>query len=81
MKTKLHSCLCPECEGMVFGLLNELRIEAEKMRRGRLILDAINDLQASIEDGDISLVKWRDSCYKHGNRVGRNALTLKRGKK
>lgn len=70
-KNKLRSCLCDKCEGMVFGLLNELRNEAKESRRGGLIIDCINDLQNSLENGNIDEVILRDSAYKSGNRVGR----------
>lgn len=73
MKTIIakQTCLCKNCEGQVFGLLNELKAQAIKQKRGTLILDAIGDLEVSLIEGDISKVKARDSAWKSGKRTGR----------
>lgn len=63
--------LCKQCEGVVFGLLNELKHEAVRMKRGTLVLDAISDLEVSIRDGHIEQVKRRDRAYASGKRPGR----------
>jgi hypothetical protein len=68
---KTQKVLCKKCEAFVFGLLNELRNQAKKSNRGNLIIDAIDDLQVSLEDGNISQVQIRDESYQAGNKVGR----------
>jgi hypothetical protein len=72
MKTKnkkivsKKTCLCPSCEGQVFGLLNELKNQAVKQKRGGLILDSIGDLEISLIDGTIERVQQRDSAWSSG---------------
>lgn len=78
MTKKRTRDLCENCEGFIFGLLNELRNEAQKMKRGTLVLDAIDDLQVSIEDGNIQAIRQRDEEYQQGNRVGRRASRRKK---
>jgi hypothetical protein len=68
MKRGKSSCLCSNCEGLVFGLLNELRNQAKNSNRGGLILDCIGDLQSALENGDIEDVKLRDAKWIAGNR-------------
>lgn len=67
-KIALKSVLCPKCEGLIFGLLNELKANAVKQNRCGITLDAIGDLEISLIDGDISSVVRRDEMWKHGNR-------------
>jgi len=66
-KTTEKSCLCKSCEGQIFGLLNELKAQAIKQKRGGLILDAIGDLEVSLIDGTIKRVQQRDEAWSLGN--------------
>lgn len=68
-----NSCLCKNCEGQIFGLLNELKSQAVKQNRGGLILDAIGDLEVALIDGTIKRIKQRDEAWSNGNgrRFGR----------
>ena len=68
-----QTCLCKDCEGKIFGLLNELKSQAVKQKRGGLILDAIGDLEVSIIDGGIKRIQQRDEAWSLGNgkRYGR----------
>ena len=68
---KLSKILCKDCYGLVFGLLGELRVEAKKSKRGTLILDAIDDLEVSLIEGNISKIVARDKAYQSGRRIGR----------
>lgn len=66
--TAKQTCLCSNCEGLVFGLLNDLKEQAIKQKRCGIALDAIGDLEVSLIDGNVSMVKQRDSAWKMGNR-------------
>jgi hypothetical protein len=68
---KISTVLCPKCESFVFGLLNELRNNAQEHNRGGLIIDAITDLQASLEAGNIKEVQLRDEQWVSGNKTPR----------
>jgi len=70
--------LCQKCEGFIFGLLNELRNNAKVHKRGNMIMDSIDDLQESLEDGNIQRVKTRDDTRCSGISVPRKLKSKKK---
>jgi len=68
------SCLCPKCEGKVFGLLNELKSEAMKQKRAGIVSDTIEDVEFSIQDGNISEVKKLAKTILEKNELDRQTI-------
>lgn len=58
--------LCKKCKKFVFGILEDLRQNAKKRKRDTIVGDTIDDVEISLEEGDISSVEKRDKDFISG---------------
>lgn len=68
---KPKTILCSNCEEKITELISKLKSEGEKMKRCRIFLDCLADLEICLTDGDIDRIVRRDIAYKSGRKIGR----------